>query len=74
MKDLEDVHLSLGIEVQKVRNRLVLSQEKYIKEVFARVGMQDCKASPTPLSSSERICWGMRIAPNTSVWLVHYNI
>jgi histone deacetylase 1/2 len=33
----------------------VLNQEKYARDVLARVGMLNCKGSPTPLSSSEKI-------------------
>ena len=31
-----------------------MSQENFVKEILARVGMQDCKPAPTPLSSSEK--------------------
>jgi histone deacetylase 1/2 len=55
LKDLGDLNFFLGIEVKKVKDGLVLNQAKYAKEVLTRVGMQNCKGSPTPLSSSERI-------------------
>ena len=30
-------------------------QEKYASDLLKRVGMSNCKASPTPLSSSEKV-------------------
>jgi histone deacetylase 1/2 len=50
LKDLGDLHYSLGIEVQKVDDELVLSQSKYARDVLARVGVTECKGSSTPLS------------------------
>ena len=31
-----------------------MSQEKYATDLLSRVGLQSCKPSPTPLSSSEK--------------------
>ena len=33
----------------------MLNQEKYATELLTRMGMKDCKPSPTPLSSSEQL-------------------
>ena len=55
MKDLGDLHFFLGIEVKKHGNDLHLSQEKYATDLVKRVGLQGCKPSPTPLSSSEKL-------------------
>ena len=55
LKDLGDLHYFLGIEVQKIDNGIVLNQAKYAKDIIARVGMNNCKGVPTPLSSSEKI-------------------
>jgi histone deacetylase 1/2 len=55
LKDLGDLHFFLGIEVQRVKDGLVLNQSKYAKEFLTRVNMQHCRASTTPLSSSEKI-------------------
>jgi histone deacetylase 1/2 len=38
-----------------VKDGLVLNQSKYAKEILTRVNMQHCRASSTPLSSSEKI-------------------
>jgi histone deacetylase 1/2 len=33
----------------------VLSQEKYALDILSRVGLKNCKTSPTPLSASEKL-------------------
>jgi histone deacetylase 1/2 len=53
IKDLGDLHYFLGIEVKKIKNGLLLTQEKYATDILDRVGMHNCKSAPTPLSSSE---------------------
>ncbi|XP_073351811.1 uncharacterized protein [Aegilops tauschii subsp. strangulata] len=55
LKDLGDLHFFLGIEVKKTQGGIVLNREKYAIELLTRMGMKDCKPSPTPLSSSEQL-------------------
>ena len=55
IKDLGDLHYFLGIEVRKIDNGLVLTQEKYASDLLAKVGLAHCKPTPTPLSPSEKI-------------------
>ena len=55
LKDLGDLNFFLGIEVKRNKDGIVLSQEKYANDLLKRVGMQDCKPSLTPLSSSEKL-------------------
>ena len=55
LKDLGDLHFFLGIEVKNTEDGLHLSQEKYAADLVRRVGLQGCKASPTPLSSTEKL-------------------
>jgi len=52
---LGDLHYFLGIEVKRDKEGLVLSQEKYAKDILSRVGMTKCKATVTPLSSTEKL-------------------
>ena len=49
------MHFFLGIEVKKQGDSLHLSQEKYATDLVRRVGLQGCKPSPTPLSSTEKL-------------------
>jgi histone deacetylase 1/2 len=39
IKDLGDLHYFLGIEVKKIKNGLLLTQEKYATDILDRVGM-----------------------------------
>jgi len=55
LKDLGDLHYFLGIEVNKVSDGIILSQEKYASDVLKRVGMSDCKPVNTPMSTSEKL-------------------
>jgi hypothetical protein len=59
LKDLGDLHYFLGIEVTKIKNGLLLTQEKYASDLLQRVGMSNCKPVATPLSTSEN-CLFMR--------------
>jgi histone deacetylase 1/2 len=55
IKDLGDLHYFLGIEVKKVQNGIVLTQEKCVSDLLERVGMSVYKSSPTPLSAPEKL-------------------
>ena len=55
LKDLGDLNYFLGIEVNKVNNGILLTQEKYANDVLRRVGMLNCKPVNTPLSTSEKL-------------------
>jgi hypothetical protein len=43
-KNLGDLHYFLGIEVKKVHEGIIVSQEKYANHLFHRVNMQICKS------------------------------
>jgi histone deacetylase 1/2 len=45
----------LGIEVKSINQGIVLTQEKYARDLLNRVGLKSCKALPTPLSASEKL-------------------
>ena len=55
LKDLGDLHYFLGIEVSKLNNGIILSQENYASNILRRVGMSNCKPVSTPLSTSEKL-------------------
>jgi hypothetical protein len=55
LKELGDLHFFLGIEVNQTSDGIFLSQEKYALDLLQRVGMKNCKPSPTSLSSSEKL-------------------
>ncbi len=51
MKDLGDLHFFLGMEVERDRAQhlLYINQIGYLKEIFKRFRMEDCKAIGVPL-------------------------
>jgi histone deacetylase 1/2 len=55
LKDLGDLHYFLGIEVKSFSQGIMLTQEKYALDLLDRIGLKECKALPTPLSSSEKL-------------------
>jgi hypothetical protein len=44
LKYLGDLHFSLGIELKRSSDGLVLSQEKYAADIINRAGMSNCKS------------------------------
>ena len=69
LKDLGDLHYFLGIEVNKVQDGIVLTQDKYITDLLRKVGMTDCKPVTTPLSTSEKLSLndGVPLGPNDAM-------
>jgi hypothetical protein len=55
LKDLGDLHYFLGIEVNKVNDGIILSQEKYANDLLRRAGMTMCKPVSTPLATGEKL-------------------
>jgi hypothetical protein len=55
LKDLGSLHYFLGIEVNKVQDGIILSQEKYASDLLKKVGMMMCKPVSTPLATGEKL-------------------
>jgi histone deacetylase 1/2 len=55
LKDLGELHYFLGMEVTKVRDGIILSQDKYATDLLRKVNMFDCKPVSTPISTSEKL-------------------
>jgi histone deacetylase 1/2 len=55
LKDLGDLHYFLGIEVKKINDSLILTQQRYASYILAQSGMSRCKAIDTPLSTTEKL-------------------
>jgi histone deacetylase 1/2 len=66
LKDLGELHYFLGIEVSKVSNGIILSQDKYASDLLRKVNMSDCKPVSSPLSTSEKLSAfeGTPLGPN----------
>ncbi|KAK1630656.1 hypothetical protein QYE76_004971 [Lolium multiflorum] len=55
VKDLGTLHFFLGIEVAPSADGLIMSQKKYSLDLLQRAGMLKCKATSTPMSSTDKI-------------------
>lgn len=55
LKDLGDLNYFLGIEVQKVKDGIVMTQQKYAADILKRANKFSCKLVDTPLSTSEKL-------------------
>jgi histone deacetylase 1/2 len=68
IKDPGDLHFFLGIEVKKISDGLLLTQEKYATDLLTRAHMSGCTSSPTPLSSTEPLSLmeGVPLGPEDS--------
>jgi hypothetical protein len=55
LKDLGLLNYFLGIEVKMSSDGIVLTQEKYTRDILRRIDMQDCKAMCTPLLADEKL-------------------
>lgn len=53
LKNLGHFEYFLGVEVKKVPDGLLLSQFKYILDIFSELDMQDCKWVLTPMFSGK---------------------
>jgi hypothetical protein len=55
IKDMGDLHYFLGIDIKKVADGILFTQEKYAMDILCCVGMLSCKLAPTPLSASDKL-------------------
>jgi histone deacetylase 1/2 len=55
LKDLDDLHYFLGIEVKRNSEGLVLSQGKYAEDIIKKTGMSNYKPINTTFSSVEKL-------------------
>jgi hypothetical protein len=47
------LHYFLGIEMNKVNDGIILSQDKYANDLLRMAGMIMCKPASTPLDNGE---------------------
>jgi histone deacetylase 1/2 len=55
LKVLGDLHFFLGLQVKRILNGIVLTQEKYALDLLKKVGMLQCTTCTTPLSVTEQL-------------------
>jgi hypothetical protein len=46
LKDLGDLHYFLGIEIKRSHDSMVLTHEKYARDLLHRTNMSSCKQHP----------------------------
>jgi hypothetical protein len=55
LKDLGVLHYFLGMQVTRIKDGRILSQEKYASDILQKDGMVKCKPVQTPLVTSEKL-------------------
>jgi hypothetical protein len=55
VKDLGELKYFLGIEVNKLRTSILLSQKRYVLDLLKRAGMDKCKPISTLMSATEKL-------------------
>jgi len=68
LKDLGNLNYFLGIEVKKIQNGIIMTQQKYAADIIKRDNMSCCKPVATPLSTSEKLSSkeGEKLGPQDS--------
>jgi histone deacetylase 1/2 len=68
LKDLGDLHYFLGIEVKRLEDGLVLSQQQYAMEILAKAEMKNCRPISTPMCTSKKLSIesGEKLGPEDS--------
>jgi hypothetical protein len=55
LKDLDNLHYFLGIEVVRTKEALLMRQERYALDILQQVNMTCCKAVSTPMVPGEKL-------------------
>lgn len=55
MKNLGGLKYFLGIKVARSRERIFLSQRKYVLDLLSEVGLLDCKPADTPIIQNHKL-------------------
>jgi hypothetical protein len=57
LKDLGGLHYFQGNEVHKMRDGLLLTQEKYATELLEKANMKNCKSVSTQITNSREVVY-----------------
>jgi hypothetical protein len=52
MSMIGELSYFLSLQIKQLKNRTFMSQEKYIKDIFKKFGMQDAKGISTPMGTN----------------------
>ena len=56
MSMMGELKFLLGLEISQQHNGIFISQEKYLKDVLRKLGMQDCKGVKIPMPTNGHLC------------------
>ena len=56
MSMMGELKFFLGLRIRQQRNGIFISQEKYLKDVLRKFGMQDCKGVKIPMPTNGHLC------------------
>ena len=56
MSTMGELKFFLGLQIRQQRNGIFISQEKYLKDVLRKFGMQDCKGVKIPMPTNGHLC------------------
>ena len=56
MSMMGELKFFLGLQIHQQRNDIFISQEKYLKDVLRKFGMQDCKGDKIPMRTNGHLC------------------
>src|SRR5512133_1615898 len=56
MSMMGELKFFLGLQIRQQRNGIFMSQEKYLKDVLRKFGMQDCKGVKIPMPTNGHLC------------------
>ena len=56
MSMMGELKFFLGLQIRQQRNGIFISQEKYLKDVLRKFGMQDCKGVKIPMPTNGQLC------------------
>src|SRR5919106_3491462 len=56
MSMMGELKFFLCLQIRQQRNGIFISQEKYLKDVLRKFGMQDCKGVKIPIPTNGHLC------------------
>jgi hypothetical protein len=55
MSMIEELSYFLGLQIKQMKNDIFVSQEKYIKDMIKKFGLQDAKPMSTPMGTNDQL-------------------
>jgi hypothetical protein len=55
MSMIGELSYFLGLQIKQIKNNTFVSQEKYIKDMIKKFGLQDAKPMSTPMGTNDQL-------------------